>query len=156
MPKRIVLSLLKFHIFLGTHMGGDGLWNTGRMQKQNSFVLLRQLGSLSNFHLFLWQLKHLEITFSSMEEWFFFSLPLAVIVIRILISKVECREENDWKKKAHKRFSIGRETKGQLKLPHSLNASPVISPHSWMLWLSTRLSTHIPAWGGQGTTQSYS
>ena len=85
-----------------THMGGDGLWNTGRMQKQNSFVLLRQLGSLSNFHLFLWQLKHLEITFSSMEEWFFFFLPLAVIVIRILISKVECREENEGKKSTQK------------------------------------------------------
>lgn len=89
MPKRNVLSLLKFRIFLG------------RMGKTKSFVLLWQLASLSNFRLFLWQLKHLEITFSSMEEWFFF-LPLAVRVIRILISKVEYGEEKGWKKSTQK------------------------------------------------------
>ena len=32
-------------------------------------------------------------------------------------------------KKAHKRFSIGRETKGQPRLPHSLNVTALISFH---------------------------
>ena len=104
MPKRSALSLLKFHLFLG------------RMGKQNSFVLLWQLASLSNFRLFLWQLKHLEITFSSMEEWFFFFLPLAVRVIRILISKVECREENDWKKKEEDSQLEEKQTKAASQL----------------------------------------
>lgn len=93
------------------------------MGKQNSFVLLWQPASLSNFRLFLWQLKHLEITFAPWRMIFFF-LPLAVRVIRILISKVECREENDWKKKkAYKRSSFGGEIKGQPRLPHGVALS---------------------------------
>lgn len=48
-------------------------------------------------------------------------------MIGILISKVECRGKWLKKKKAHKRFSIEGETKGQLKLSQGLIVTSVIS-----------------------------
>lgn len=68
---------------------------------QNSWpISLWQPVSLFNFHSFLWQLKHLEITFSSMEDWFFFfPLALAIRVIRILISETIRTEKYHGEKK---------------------------------------------------------
>lgn len=64
------------------------LGEINKMRQHHWLVLHWQPASLSDFNWFLWQLKHPEITFSSMEEWFSL-LVLTVRVIRILISKVE-------------------------------------------------------------------
>lgn len=59
------------------------------------------------------------------------------------------------KKKAHKRFSIGR-NKGTTEAASQLECFTCDFPIPGCSDLAPHLSTHIPAWGGQALLKSYS